>query len=181
MDDDAENRSSIRRRRVLASVGGIAIPSGVAGTVAGKTTSPDDDDGTGSDTGRGGGSQGERNDRDEYPRIKDSEIPDEPITAYATQIALHPNQRRAAITTGVFGDGLQLYVLQRVDGRDSVADEAWRITDTDRFVAAMEWTVDNRLRYDVNFTRYERKLPPSHKRFEPTVVDELSFEGVNSL
>ncbi|PSP78174.1 hypothetical protein BRC81_09055 [Halobacteriales archaeon QS_1_68_20] len=60
-----------------------------------------------------------------------------------------------------------------------MADTAWRITETDGIVAGMEWTVDNRLRYDVNFTRYERKLPPSHKQFEPDVIEEFSLQGVS--
>lgn len=161
---------------MLASVGGIAILPGTAPGVAGKTTATGTDERGGND-GRNGDTPGEQNDRDEYPRVDD--VPDEPIAEYATQVAMHPNQRRAALTTARFGDGFQLYVVQRVQDSTSVADTAWRITETDGIVAGMEWTVDNRLRYDVNFTRYERKLPPSHKQFEPDVIEEFSLQGVS--
>lgn len=127
------------------------------------------------------GSTGEANDRDEYPRVDESAIPDEPISDYAAELAFHPNQRRAAITTGAFGDDFQLYVVQRVADETSVADAAWRITDSDGIAGAMEWTRNNRLEYDDAFKRYRRKLPPSHKVFDRRVVEEVSFEGVNGL
>jgi len=131
--------------------------------------------------GEEGNSQSEKHDRDEFPRVDEEEIPASPISEYASQIAFHPNQRRAAITTGEFGDGLQLYIVERVRDADSVADVAWQITEFEGIVAGMEWDANNRLRYNEWFTRYERKLPPSNKIFEPSVIDEMSFEGVNSL
>lgn len=126
-------------------------------------------------------SEGADNDRDEYPRVDESAIPDEPISDYSTEVVFHPNQRRAAITTGRFGDGLQMYIVRRVSDESSVADAAWRITDTDGIVGAMDWTRNNRLEYDAAFKRYRRKLPPSQKVFEREVVEEVSFEGVNGL
>lgn len=156
----------------MAAIAGMVGGPNFVGSVAAKSPA------NGSDTV---GNSENNSHRREYPRVSKEAIPDESISEYATEIAVHPNQRRAAITTGKFGNGFQLYVVQRVEDEDSIAEKAWRITDSDGFVAALEWDVNNRLRVDESFTRYELKLPPSHKIFDRKTIEELSFQGVNSI
>ena len=125
--------------------------------------------------GRGGRGRGE------YPKLSEEETPPVPIAEVALQISYHPNQDRAVFSAGSFGDGLELYVAEGVSGEADTSSDIWLLTDTDGPVLAPELTNDNLLKYNTDFTRFERRFPPSNRMFESEVIEEDSVQGVNSL
>ena len=140
----------------------------------------------GNNGNRGGDHPGEGPGKDgrgrgEYPAVELGALDGIELSRYAIEIALHPNHDRGAFTTAVFGHGIQLYLADGIDSLDAAPESVRRVTDGEGLVAGLEWSRDNRLQYDRGLTRYERKIPPSNREYEPTVVEEVSLEGVNSF
>lgn len=168
----------MRKRKLLRVIGSTGCLSITANSALASTKDPDESN-NGEQSGSGNGSNGRE--REEYPQIPDEEVPDVPISDYATQIAFHPNHDRVAFSTAVFNDSFELYVAEGVDDQDSAAEAIWQITDSERMELAPEWFQNNRIQYNQGYVRYERRLPPSNKIHAPTIIEDPSLEGVNSL
>lgn len=183
MTQSDDSNIDIGKRHLLRAIGGSGFASMTATGALASGKSGDDtggsNNGGGDHSGTGPGEDGRG--RGEFPKIPDEKVPDAPVSSYATQIALHPNHDRAALSTAVFADVFELYVAEGVEDRDSVANALWRITDSDDLELAPAWRKENLLQYNQGFVRYERKLPPSNKVFESRVIEDPSFAGVNSL
>lgn len=174
-DDDNSSISKRQLLKVIGSAGALSVTAN--GALASSANQEEDDNGDhpGSGPGRDGRGRGE------YPQIPDDEVPDVPLSNYATQVAFHPNHDRAVFSTAALGGGFNLYHAQGVESPDSSAESIRQITDSDELELAPELSQNNLLRYDQGYVRYERELPPSNRVFEPTVIQDPSFEGVNSL
>lgn len=155
----------------LAAIAGPGIVSGSGAVTDGKDGGDKPGDGPGED-GRG---------RGRYPKVESDRIPERGLSQYITQVAMHPAHDRAAFTTAAFEGRFQLYVAEGVTDSDDTPNGVWQITDAGAMELGPEWRDGNFLRYNLGLVRYEVKLPPSNKVFEPTVIDEMSLAGVNSL
>lgn len=176
MLEHKDDRVELRKRRLLRAIGsGVLVSTGAESVLASPGPGDEGTDLPGDGPGKNGRGRGE------YPKIPEGGTPTVPISAVATQIAYHPNHDRAIFTSAVFDERFELYVAEGVDGPAATSDDIWLLTDTERPVLAPEFLKNNRIRYNRNLTRYERKLPPSNKVYESEIIEENSLVGVNSL
>lgn len=173
---------SFHKRRLLQAIGtGVVLSASSQTALAGPDKGDgNDDQNDGGDLPGDGPGKGGRG-RGEYPKVPKDEAPTVPISDLATQIAYHPNHDRAIFTTAAWGEMFELYVAHDVSGPESTSSEIWRLTETTEPVLAPEFLKHNRIRYNRDFTRYERKLPPSNKVYESKIIEEYSTRGVDSL
>lgn len=179
MSPHEDSQKPVVRKRALlaaiASAGGLST----TGLPVAATGDESEDTGGGDQPGEGPGQDGRG--RGRYPIVDLGQLTGVALSRYAIEVALHPNHDRAAFTSVVFDEGWRLYLAEEVSSPSDPPAQVRRVTDSQDLVAALQWSKDNRLQYDRGFTRYERKIPPSHKEYARTVVAELSFAGVNSL